>query len=100
MNDSIPQTPSTPEAKDQYVPPLIGDDQPVEDKAASSTKCEDTPCTDKTMSAPDHDALQDQDAAAVKREADYAVATERCNTLTGDAKSRCIKEAKARHTNA
>ena len=38
-----------------------------------------------------------QDAAKEKREADYKVAAEKCEALTGDAKSTCIKDAKARY---
>ena len=37
------------------------------------------------------------DAAKDKREADYKVAAEKCDALNGDAKSACIKEAKARY---
>lgn len=36
-----------------------------------------------------------QDAASEKREADYAVAKEKCNALSGDAKERCMDEAKS-----
>ena len=36
------------------------------------------------------------DAADDKREADYKVATEKCDSLAGDAKSACISAAKAR----
>jgi hypothetical protein len=35
-----------------------------------------------------------QDAAAKKRDADYAVAKEKCNAMAGDAKERCMNEAK------
>jgi hypothetical protein len=37
-----------------------------------------------------------KDAAEDKRDADYAVAKEKCDVLAGDAKSRCISDAKAR----
>lgn len=37
-----------------------------------------------------------RDAAQEKRDADYAVAAEKCAALTGDAKSNCIAAAKAR----
>ena len=36
------------------------------------------------------------DAAAVKSDADYAVAQEKCDALAGDTKINCIKEAKIR----
>jgi hypothetical protein len=36
------------------------------------------------------------DAASTKREADYKVAVEKCDSLAGDAKSACVAEAKAR----
>jgi len=38
-----------------------------------------------------------QDAAKDKREADYKVAAEKCEALSGDAKSACVKDAKARY---
>ena len=37
-----------------------------------------------------------QDAAQDKRDADYKVAVEKCDALAGDAKSRCVADAKAR----
>jgi hypothetical protein len=36
-----------------------------------------------------------QDAAAEKRDADYKVATEKCDALAGDAKSSCMASAKS-----
>ena len=36
------------------------------------------------------------DAAQDKRDADYKVAVEKCDALAGDAKSRCVADAKAR----
>ena len=38
-----------------------------------------------------------KDAATDKRNADYAVAKEKCDALAGDAKSNCIKDAKVRY---
>ena len=38
-----------------------------------------------------------KDAAADKRNADYAVAKEKCDALAGDAKANCIKDAKVRY---
>jgi hypothetical protein len=37
-----------------------------------------------------------RDASEDKRDAEYKVALERCDTFNGDAKSRCVKDAKAR----
>ena len=37
-----------------------------------------------------------RDAAATKRDADYAVAKEKCDTFSGDAKNNCLNEARAR----
>ncbi|MNC96470.1 hypothetical protein D3C83_138490 [compost metagenome] len=38
-----------------------------------------------------------KDAAADKRDADYAVAKEKCDAFAGDAKSSCMNDAKARY---
>lgn len=38
-----------------------------------------------------------KDAATDKRDADYAVAKEKCDALAGDAKGACVKDAKARY---
>ena len=38
-----------------------------------------------------------KDAAADKRDADYAVAKEKCDAFAGDAKSSCMSDAKARY---
>jgi hypothetical protein len=38
-----------------------------------------------------------QDASKDKREAEYKVAAEKCDAMTGDAKSACVKDAKARY---
>ena len=37
------------------------------------------------------------DAAKDKREADYKVAAQKCDALSGDAKSACVKDAKAKY---
>jgi len=37
------------------------------------------------------------DASKDKREADYKVAAEKCDALNGDAKSACVKDAKAKY---
>ena len=38
-----------------------------------------------------------QDAAQDKRDADYKVAVEKCDSMSGDAKSACVKAAKQRY---
>jgi len=38
-----------------------------------------------------------KDAAKDKREADYKVAAEKCNAMRGDAKTACVKDAKAKY---
>ena len=38
-----------------------------------------------------------KDAAEDKRTADYKVAVEKCDSLSGDAKTQCVKDAKARY---
>jgi len=38
-----------------------------------------------------------KDAATDKNDADYKVATEKCDALSGDAKSSCVAAAKAKH---
>jgi hypothetical protein len=37
-----------------------------------------------------------RDAASSKREADYGVALEKCDSFAGDAKTACVKDARAR----
>ena len=39
----------------------------------------------------------EKDAAEDKRDADYKVASEKCDSLKGDAKTACMKDAKARY---
>jgi len=38
-----------------------------------------------------------KDAAEDKRTADYKVAVEKCDSMSGDAKTQCVKDAKARY---
>jgi hypothetical protein len=38
-----------------------------------------------------------KDSAEDKRTADYKVAVEKCDSMSGDAKSQCVKDAKARY---
>ena len=46
--------------------------------------------------ASEENAVSRKDAATDKRNADYAVAREKCDTFADDAKTTCVKEAKAR----
>jgi hypothetical protein len=46
------------------------------------------------MKAKEKGSEAHHDAAAEKRDADYAVAKEKCNALSGDAKESCVTEAK------
>lgn len=81
------------------------------DYAVAKEKCDDMKGNDKDVcvqqaKAVEAKALADAkmskqirtaktDAAADKREADYKVAVEKCEALTGDAKATCITAAKA-----
>ena len=38
-----------------------------------------------------------KDASAEKREADYKAAKERCDAMSGDAKSKCVDDAKRKY---
>ena len=51
--------------------------------------------TSRTASAKQLDARKD--AAEDKRDANYKVAVEKCDSLTGDAKDQCVKNAKVRY---
>ena len=53
--------------------------------------------TDANQTA--HEKIADvrKDAAADKRDAEYAVAKEKCDALKSDAKDQCVKEAKSRY---
>jgi hypothetical protein len=46
--------------------------------------------------ASDAGAEARKDAVLDKRDADYAVAKERCDIFAGDAKANCLNDAKAR----
>jgi hypothetical protein len=39
----------------------------------------------------------EKDAAQDKRDADYKVAVEKCDSMSGDAKAACVKSAKERY---
>jgi hypothetical protein len=51
----------------------------------------------KTINANKATVEARKDAATEKRDAAYAVAKEKCDTLADDAKAKCIKDAKARY---
>lgn len=69
-------------------------------KAAATAAKADAKAQLKTANANDvaneKGAEARKDAAADKRDADYAVAKEKCEVFAGDAKSACMNEAKAR----
>lgn len=50
--------------------------------------------TDANVAASEKKSDARKDAAADKRDADYAVAQQKCGTYAGDAKTRCLDEAK------
>ena len=56
----------------------------------------DKVATESSQDAMKKTAEARQDAAEDKRDADYKVAVERCDTLAGDAKDQCVKAAKMR----
>lgn len=80
-----------------------GNDKKVclkEAKAAETRAKADAKSNRKTANA-NHDAavkstMARHDAAEDKRDADYAVAKAKCDTYSGDAKDRCVSEAKVR----
>ena len=63
----------------------------VEQAKAAHTKAMADAKLHKKVGAAEKDAAQD------KRDADYKLATEKCDSMTGDAKAACIKDAKARY---
>jgi hypothetical protein len=70
-----------------------GNDKDVCVKVAKATLVRnqaDAKATRKTVDAK-------MDASKDKREADYKVATEKCDAMTGDAKSACVAQAKAKY---
>jgi len=52
---------------------------------------------DANATAQEKKAAVVKDAVAEKRDAEYAVAKEKCDALAGDSKASCIKDAKARY---
>jgi len=69
-------------------------------KALLKTSDANQVANDKTaaarMIASEKSAAARQDAATDKRNAEYAVAREKCDTFADDAKAACVKEAKVR----
>ena len=63
----------------------------VEQAKATHTKAMADAKLNKKVGAAEKDATQD------KRDADYKLAAEKCDSLNGDAKAACIKDAKARY---
>ncbi len=69
-------------------------------KAEMKTRNADAVATEKTVDAntkaTEKTNEAHQDANAAKRDADYAVAKEKCDVLAGNAKDRCLNDAKVR----
>jgi hypothetical protein len=69
-------------------------------KAAMKTADANAVASDKTAAARatanEKNAAARGDAASDKRNADYAVAKEKCDTFAADAKAACLRDAKAR----
>lgn len=60
---------------------------------AKVAKAKETPADNSAEKAANVSEAR-KDAAAEKREADYKVAKEKCDALSGDAKDKCINDAK------
>ena len=69
--------------------------------AKADTKVAEAKTAEKVAGAPpamrEKTAEVKKDAMVDKRDAEYAVAKEKCDAMSGDAKSNCIKSAKARY---
>jgi hypothetical protein len=65
-------------------------------KAKADAKV-DRVASDTRNTSADKNADARKDAAADKRDADYKVATEKCDALAGSAKDGCVRDAKARY---
>ena len=68
-------------------------------KAKADAKVARTTGTTGTMKTSAKQADVKKDAAEDKRKADYKVAKEKCDAMSGDAKSACISEAKSHYKN-
>jgi len=66
-------------------------------KTAAANKSANETSTAARKEARETGADARKDAAADKRTADYALAKAKCDALAGDAKDRCMNEAKARY---
>ena len=66
-----------------YAPRKISDNHAANTKGKANSK------------AREQGADARKDAASDKRDADYAVAKEKCDAFAGDAKASCLNEAKA-----
>jgi chromosome segregation ATPase len=81
---------------------LKGNDKDVcvKEAKAAETKAKANAKVAKAAADPDRTATAKQavrqDAAEDNREADYKVAIEKCDALTGTAKDNCVRDAKAR----
>lgn len=83
------------EAKAAYVTAKADAKVVVKTAAVNATATEKK--TDANATAREKTTEIKKDASADKRAADYSVAKEKCDALAGDAKSNCIKDAKARY---
>ena len=70
-------------------------DAKVAEKTAEASATANKKSADANATARAKTTEVRRDAAADKRNADYAVAKEKCDALAGDAKAGCIKNAKA-----
>ena len=66
-------------------------------KAKADAKVARTTTTTGTMKTSAKTAEVKKDAAEDKREANYKVAKEKCDALSGDAKDKCVSEAKMKY---
>ena len=80
-----------------------GDEKKIcmKEAKAAETRAKADAKANRTMASADASAARKsdearRDAADDKRDADYAVAKAKCDTLAGDAKDRCVSDAKAR----
>jgi hypothetical protein len=67
----------------------------AETKAKADAKA-DRKVADARKDAAERSTDARKDAAETKRDADYRVAVERCDSLAGDSKDACVRDAKAR----
>ena len=65
-------------------------------KTSTANQVANDKSAEARVKASEKSAAARQDAATEKRNADYAVAREKCDVFADDAKAACVKEAKAR----